>query len=350
MQSAATPASPSPHDGGVGRGSGRGAVLCRPSHGPLSIRWGIFAFVAAGLLLGFAVCGWAQLPEQLLKSFGNVSQLGSNPTGLLVGADGNLYGITRAGGFYGFGTVFRVNPDGSSYGVLRAFGTNSADAQTPVTLLQARDGLLYGMTSGGGDNSQGVVFRMATDGSGYTNLYSFGTVLNDAYIPEALIQGSDGLLYGVGQTGGSNYYGAAFKLTTNGSGYQVFYSFGNDFVSTLSSSFYADGTSPVAIMQGTDGALYGVTQQDGSNAVGVVFKLSTNGETFSTLYDFGASTNDAQTPVSLAQGTNGVLFGVAGGGSNQMGAIFKLNTNGLGYAVLHSFADASGDGATPDTG
>lgn len=314
------------------------------------IRRVVPAAVCVGVLMAFAACGWAQLPEQLLKSFGNVSQLGSNPTGLLIGADGNLYGITHAGGSYSLGTVFRVNPDGSSYGVLRSFGTNSTDAQTPVTLLQARDGLLYGMTSGGGDNGYGVIFRMATDGSSYTNLHSFGTIVNDAYFPESLIQGSDGLLYGVAQSGGSNYYGAAFKLTTNGSAYQVFYSFGNNFISTSSNSFYADGTSPVAIMQGTDGALYGVTQQDGSNAVGVVYKMSTNGATFSTLYAFGANTNDAQTPISLAQGINGYLFGVAGGGSNQMGAIFKLNTNGLGYAVLHSFADASGDGATPGYG
>ena len=312
-------------------GEGRGEGGCCRLH--WMRRWA-FALVAAGLLLGFAASGWAQLPEQLLKSFGNVSQSGSNPTGLLVGADGNLYGITRAGGLYNSGTVFRMNPDSYSYDVLRAFGTNITDAQTPVTLLQARDGLLYGMTSGGGDNGQGVVFRMATDGSGYTNLHSFGTVLNDAYIPEALIQGADGLLYGVAQTGGSNYYGAAFKLTTNGSAYQVFYSFGNDFVSTSSSSFYADGTSPVAIMQGTDGALYGVTQQDGSNAVGVVYKLSTNGSTFGSRFMISARPPTTRKRRSAwPRGPMDFFLAWLAAAPNQMGAIFTLNTNGLVYSV-----------------
>ena len=107
-----------------------------------------FSALAAGALLGLAVSAAAQVPEQILKSFGNASQSGSRPVGVLVGADGVLYGTTSGGGIYSNGTVFRVNVDGSRYTVLHAFGGNANDGAKPQAgLVQGRDGMLFGTTS-----------------------------------------------------------------------------------------------------------------------------------------------------------------------------------------------------------
>jgi uncharacterized repeat protein (TIGR03803 family) len=305
---------------------------------------GAFRPAIAGLVLAFATWSRAQVPEQILRSFGNVSQSGGHPVSVLAGPGGVLYGITAEGGLYGQGTVFRVNADGSDYAVLRAFGEDTNDAATPTALLEGRDGVLYGVTSAGGTNSSGVLFKVATDGSGYTTIYEFGSFFGDAATPVALIQGVDGDLYGTAEDGGTNGLGAAFSIGTDGSAYNILYNFGNNLFN------FGDGTNPTELTQGSDGALYGVAQS-GTNSAGVVFRLSTNGSTYAVIYSFGESTNDASDPIAVAQSANGVLFGVAqDGGTNGLGAIFTLHTNGSGYSLVYSFTGTSGDGATPGAG
>ena len=335
----------------------------RPHHGfvppypsPLGLRIlrrARFA-LAAAVALGLVASLCAQVPEQILKSFGNASQAGSQPVGILVGTDGALYGTTSGGGIYNSGTVFRVNVDGSHYAVLHAFGANANDGATPrAGLVQGRDGILYGTTSEGGTNGGGIVFRLATDGSAYTNLHTCGSFYGgDAVSPAALIQGADGALYGVAPKGGTNIAGVVFRLETDGSRYEVLHHFG---WLGLPDWLPDDGASPAALMQGADGGLYGVTQEGGTHNAGVVFRLGTSGSDFAVLYTFGNIAHDGAKPVGLAQGRDGVLFGVTqSGGGYDNGVVFKLNTNGLDYGLVREFTGTlrhtSGDGANPGAG
>jgi len=129
--------------------------------------------LAAAAVLGLLLSAVARVPEQVLKSFGDASQAGSRPVGVLMGADGVLYGTTSGGGIYSSGTVFRVSIDGSRYAVLHAFGGNATDGVTPQAgLVQGGNGMLYGTTSLGGTNKAGIVFKLATDGSGYTAVHT----------------------------------------------------------------------------------------------------------------------------------------------------------------------------------
>ena len=315
-------------------------------------RHALFALAAAAVL-GLCVSAPAGVPEQILRSFGGAPQSGSHPVGVLVGADGVLYGTTSAGGICNSGTVFRVNLDGSQSSVLHAFGVSTNDGVTPLAgLVQGRDGMLYGTTSQGGASRAGIVFKLATDGSGYTTLHTCGSISGDATSPTALIQGADGALYGVAQGGGTNYGGALFRLGTDGSGYGVLYNFGTEGPPDWSNH---DGDSPVALTQGADGALYGVTQDGGTNNAGVVFRLATDGSAFAVLYTFGGFASDGASPVGLAQGSGGLLAGVtSSGGSYDQGVVFLLNTDGSGYCLAHEFTGTlqhtSGDGATPGAG
>ena len=259
--------------------------------------------LAAAAMLGLVASAFAQVPEQILRSFGDASQSGSKPVGILAGADGILYGTTSGGGIYSSGTIFRVSIDGSHYAVLHAFGGDANDGVTPQAgLVQGRDGMLYGTTSLGGTNKAGTVFRLVTDGSGYTTLHTCGSSNGDGSSPTALIQGADGALYGVTQSGGTNYGGVVFRLGTDGLAYSVLYNFGIEIPPTY---FNGDGLSPVALTQGADGVLYGVTQTGGTNGVGNVFRLGTNGSAFAVLHTFGDLANDGTTPVGLARGSNG---------------------------------------------
>ncbi len=50
---------------------------------------------------------------------------------------------------------------------------------------------------------------------------------------------------------------------------------------------------------------------------------------------------------ALIEGNDGKLYGTGGGGVHSLGTVFKLNKDGSGYTVLHSFGTITGDGRNP---
>ncbi len=150
-----------------------------------------------------------------LYNFGSSTNDGTSPNSALVaGSDGALYGTTASGGADGWqgGTVFKLNSDGGRYQTLHSFGGPS-DGWSPEGLVVGADGALYGTTYLGGTNYAGTVFQINLDGSGYTVLCSFGSTDGDGLGPfAALVLGSDGAFYGTTSTGGELNYGTVFKL------------------------------------------------------------------------------------------------------------------------------------------
>jgi uncharacterized repeat protein (TIGR03803 family) len=134
--------------------------------------------------------------------------------GLTQGADGNFYGTTTPGrtGFGPSGTVFKLTPDGQLT-VLHAF--NDRDGYYPLSrLVQARNGNFYGTTSGAPQlNIPGTLF-MITPGGAFSVLHYFsGSAIDGAQPGTALIQGSDGNLYGTTWMGGASNLGTVFRIT-----------------------------------------------------------------------------------------------------------------------------------------
>jgi uncharacterized repeat protein (TIGR03803 family) len=278
-----------------------------------------------------------------IQSFGVAGAVGQNPyAGVVSGTDGALYGTTSGGGSNSAGTVYRVNKDGSGYATLHAFLTNGVDGQSRGALIQASDGALYGMTVRGGTNGAGTVYKLNVDGSGYRLLHVFGSVARDGGNPEAgLIEGHDGGLYGTTFWGGSNGVGTVFRLSKDGNSYGVLYHFGRT---------ASDGANPdTAVVQGADGALYGTTFFGGTNDAGTVFRLNTNGGSYGVLRTFTKSAGDGQNPyAALMQASNGALYGTTyNGGASNVGTVFMLSTDGGGYSILHSFNSFAGDAQRP---
>src|SRR5204863_742646 len=77
--------------------------------------------------------------------------------------------------------------------------------------------VLYGTTwSGGSTRTNGIIFRLKKDGTGYTVMRSFGTSAGDGRNPAtAPVEGADGALYGTTYNGG-NGYGTVYRLTGPG--------------------------------------------------------------------------------------------------------------------------------------
>ncbi len=268
----------------------------------------------------------------MLHSFHGAATLdgASVYSGLVWGSDGMLYGTTWGGGSSAGGTVFRVNSDGSGYAILYNF-TNAPDGGSPYSsLIEGRDGALYGTTYSGGTANSGTVFTLRKDGSGYRILRSFAGRPDAAYPRAGLIQASDGWLYGTTLQGGDNGLGAIFKISTNGTGYTVLHSFVSNF---------QDGFTPYAgLIQGQDGALYGTTDSGGSRLLGTVYRISTDGSSYQVLHTFESGAGSWPRG-ALLQASDGRLYGTtySGGPTNGGGVVYRLGTNGLDFAVLHAF-------------
>ncbi len=187
--------------------------------------------------------------------------------GLLQTGDGTLYGTTKAGGLKGNGTIFRLDP-GGTLSVIKSLGLVAGGVMQPEgALLLASDGLLYGTCTLGGIAGGGGVFRLAADGSDFTILHHFGTVVDDARQPSAgLTEAADGSLLGTSFAGGSANLGAVFKLNKDGSGYQMLHQFMGGF---------GDGVrSRSRLTPGGSGRYYSATLNGGAGNWGTVFQLT----------------------------------------------------------------------------
>jgi uncharacterized repeat protein (TIGR03803 family) len=197
-------------------------------------------------------------------------------TGLTVDAHGNLYGTTTGGGAYGFGTVYRVTPAGAET-VLYSF-TGQADGGNPAsTLLLDAQGNFYGTTAAGGyfggscTTGCGTVFAITPDGRERV-LYSFKGIPDGSSPSAGLVRDSEGNFYGTTELGGNpaNFSGSGtiFKLTPAGKE-TVLYTFSGG----------ADGAYPLAgLVTDQAGSLYGTTEEGGASGFGslgygTVFKL-----------------------------------------------------------------------------
>jgi uncharacterized repeat protein (TIGR03803 family) len=303
---------------------------------------------------------------RVLYGFGLDPIDGLNPQGgLTFGADGMLYGATPQGGYAGgsgAGLIFKVNADTGDYTGLLSFGFFATAGQTPTSApLQGQDGNLYGVTSMGGYSvpgrgGLGLVYSVGTNGLGFAPLHEFSTNYLEGTKPvSGLIQAGDGMLYGTtfgsGQIGATDA-GTVFRLLTNGSGFQVLHSFANN---------SSDGAnSSAALILSADGFLYGTTESGGAHGHGTVFRLNTSGSGYQVLHHFGSVTNDGQVPKGpVLLGSDGYLYGTTfyGGtfgppvaGHVGYGVAFKLDTTGSSYSVLYNFGSQPGDGHLPTGG
>jgi uncharacterized repeat protein (TIGR03803 family) len=250
---------------------------------------------------------------------GSLGTDGANPFGrLAIGPDGNLYGTTQAGGIYeghyNSGTVFRVSLSGA-YQVMHIFsgGSGTGDGENPVAgLTLASDGNFYGTTEFGGTSGFGTVFKMNLAGT-VTILQSFAEFdPNGAQPMGALIQASDGNLYGTCYSGGANGVGTVFRISTAGVFKKIY-----DFSQAAGNVGY---DPKAGVIQASDGNLYGTAWQGGLG-LGTIYQLTLSGvATLEASFDPNSATG--YEPVgALVQGSDGNLYVTApsGGGTNSNG-------------------------------
>jgi uncharacterized repeat protein (TIGR03803 family) len=309
----------------------------------------------------FCVAAVVAAPAQTFTDLLDFNQTnGGNPvTPLVQGEDGNFYG-TAAFGANNDGTVFKITADGTLttlYSFCPKKNCTNGDGPAPGLLL-APDGNFYGMTGGGGENNSGTVFEISPTGHLKT-LYNFCSVkTSSGYCADGneplstLVQGRNGNLYGTTYGGGTSAEGSIFEITPSGT-LTTLYSF----CSLPGEQYCSDGIQPIAgLVLGSDGNFYGTTSGGGQQYVsaGTVFKITPAGE-FTTLYRFcpGTSCTDGENPEGvLVEGSDGDLYGTTyAGGKNGYGTVFRVTKSGE-HSVLHSFCTVArcADGGEPQAG
>ncbi|HEY3778801.1 MAG TPA: choice-of-anchor tandem repeat GloVer-containing protein [Rhizomicrobium sp.] len=151
--------------------------------------------------------------------------------------------------------------------------------------------------------------------------------------------------------------GAASIAATPASahGFRVIYTFCKDGGDCL------EGAGPEGLVEDANGNFYGVAYSGGaSKYYGVAYELERTAKSqykYKVLYNFGATIDDAAGHVgSLVLDTAGDLFGAAGGGTHEGGAIFELvpdkrHRNWM-EQILYNFCSQENctDGGGPDHG
>ncbi|MEI6167800.1 MAG: choice-of-anchor tandem repeat GloVer-containing protein [bacterium] len=357
---------------------------------------------------------------------------GANPLGGVVLSGGTLSGTTSSGGANGCGVVFSVNVDGTGYVDLHDF--TWGDGQSPAGRLavytNALHAVAFGTASSGGGAGQGVIFQVNLDGSDFRDLYQFTGGDNGGSPQGALSLSAEGLLYGTTFSGGTHGNGSVYSLaipvlpladviiTTPatdslaldaGGTVQgivtaispvtgVYYSF-NGGSWTLASttdgwsnwsasvtyttgtnilSAYAMGTNgPISLTNsirvsfgvlyplhvfgsGDDGGgpstgllelggkFYGICRFGGSSGLGTVFSVNTDGSGYAELHSFSGDADGSAPQGKLAVSGNTLYGTTLYGGSNYCGTVFSLHDDGSHYTILRVFADS--DGAYPQAG
>ena len=304
----------------------------------------VILFIAAALATRVAQA--QTYTESLLHSFAGSPDGAHLYASLVRNPQGELYGTTIQGGVFSYGTVFKLDKKGNET-TLYNFPVNGGEAALPTGLTRDKRGNLYGTTYGGGDYSQGSLFKLDASGN-QTVLYSF-TGADDGAEPQAgLVLDAEGNLYGTTEHGGNlatcygSGCGTVFKLDTTGHE-TVLYAF---------TGTAGDGYWPMAdlLVRDAHGNLYGTTSEGGAFNYGTVFKVDATGKE-TLLHSFTMADGDGAYPeAALVRDARGNLYGTTiWGGAFGYGMVFKLDQTGR-ETVLHSFTMTEGDGADPYAG
>jgi uncharacterized repeat protein (TIGR03803 family) len=200
---------------------------------------------------------------------------GINPSSFII-VGNTVYGVAGNGGIGGNGTVFRVNIDGTCFTNLHSFSIGSFnrfydisnyDGANPQPGLVLAGDTLYGSTQLGGIGGEGTIFKVNTDGTGFSNLFNFifvsGGVSTNGYYPQGGLVLFSNNLYGTAFQGGMYGFGTVYKINIDGTGFAVLYNFNS-----------YDGNGPGSLILSGNSA-YGTTLNGGGpGGVGNLFMLS----------------------------------------------------------------------------
>ncbi len=333
--------------------------MCRTPAGQTSTASKLLLIAFLGLLVTAAKTTQAQTETVLYRfcSQPNCTDGYYPSRSVVLDTTGNVYGTTRNGGTYQYGTLFEINPNGVEtvrHNFMQGYGSYPEG-----TLMLDGKGNLYGATDGSGyvgllgSRFFGSVFKLEPRSYRFLDRFSAAGSSEGAEPSPGLVMDAQGNVYGTAASGGANGCvtgygcGAVFKLSPKGTE-TVLYNFAGGM----------DGENPNgSLIFDSAGNLYGTTLHGAINspycvaACGTVFKL-TPGGTETVLYRFMGVTDGGNPDAGLVMDGQGNLYGTTlfGGSSkgNGWGTVFEITAAGE-EILLYRFTGGL-DGGQPTGG
>ena len=284
--------------------------------------------------------------------------------GLVQGTDGNFYGTALDGGTKGYGTIFKVTPAGRLT-VLHNMNGASDGGAPYAGLVQATDGNFYGANAYGGASSTncpngcGTIFRISPTGS-FKVIYNFD--MTTGSLPySSLFQHTNGLIYGMTQGGGSAGLGVVYSVnigastlaslvSTSGKVGKMIEVLGQGFTGTTKVSFggasasfkvVSDGYLTATVPTGATTAAVTITTPSGTLTSKQIFRVTPQVTGFSPTSG-SVGTSVTITGVSLTQATKVTFGGVS--------ATFTVNSDTQITATVPTGAKTGKIGVTTPGG
>ena len=227
-------------------------------------------------------------------------------------SSGTLYGVTTRGGKDDLGTIFRID---AQHRLVTLHHFSGWDGANPYESLLEYEGHIYGTTTAGGLAGNGVIFRIDPNGSAFTVMHNLTGA--EGIRPEAPLVAINGMLYGTTFLGGKSGMGTVFRIDPATAHVTVLHSFGG-----------TDGANPhAALVLARDGYLYGTTYSRGGDdrgAFGNVFRMDWTGRNFQVIHRFNGM-DGALSQSRLIDASDGALYGTTSqGGSHNQGVVFRI--------------------------
>ncbi|MBS1544979.1 MAG: T9SS type A sorting domain-containing protein [Bacteroidetes bacterium] len=226
-----------------------------------------------------------------------------------------LYGLTQQGGTNGDGTIFEFSPQGDYFNKVFDFSSATTGSNPVGNMVLASDGILYGVTKNGGASGVGTLFQFDANTYTYTKKADFN-VTNGSNPTGDLIQAANGKLYGLASGGGSSSAGTLFE-----------YNIATGTLAKKIDFTGPNGDTPYGgLTQATNGMLYGLTSS-GGGGVGVLFVYNPTKNVLVVKNQFSFTTTGSAPYGSLTEVAPGKFYGTtSGGGTNSGGVIFQYDS------------------------
>ncbi len=246
----------------------------------------------------------------------NGTATGKDGAGSMVHAsNGKFYGMTVSGGNYDKGVLFEFDPSTETFIKKMDFDGSEKGSEPLGSLMEGSDGKLYGMTSMGGKYDAGILFSYDYASGSFAKLFDFNGEDLGSNPMGSLIEASNGMLYGMTRWGGANDHGIIFQFNLTDHQLNAVFEFKGA----------ESGRNPHgSLTEASNGKLYGITPFGGTFNMGVLFEFDISSNTFINKYDFPEDFY-IQSYGSLEKAPNGRLYGIIHNARDFPALLFDFN-------------------------
>ncbi|MEO6230697.1 MAG: choice-of-anchor tandem repeat GloVer-containing protein [Ferruginibacter sp.] len=190
---------------------------------------------------------------------------------LVEGPNNKVYGTTTFGGTNSNGVIFSMNADGSNFSLLYSANANQ-DINSNTTIVFGSDGKIYTIISQ-------FLYSIDPAGGGASQI---AAVPVDGY---GIIADANGWLYGI-SVAANTYDYFAYKLKFDGSGFEILHNFNRT----------TEGYGFSKLCLTAQGRLFGLARSEGSAGGGTLFSFKTDRSNFTINFAF---TNITGSPAAI---------------------------------------------------